>query len=127
MIEYTDSAAGFEPEHLQGFFVGWRNPPNPERHAEILRGSAHVVLARDGARVVGFITAISDGVLSACIPLLEVLPEYQGQGIGTELMQRLLAQVESLYMIDLSCDTELEPFYARFGFQVLPRGMGLRR
>ena len=39
------------------------------------------MLARDDAgRVVGFVTAISDGVLSAYIPLLEVLPEYQGAG-----------------------------------------------
>ena len=127
MIEYTESAAGVEPEHLAGFFVGWPSPPNAEEHLRLLHGSAHLVLARDGARVVGFITAISDGVLSACIPLLEVLPEYQGQGIGTELTQRLLARLEHIYMVDLSCDAELEPFYARFGFQVLPRGMGLRR
>ena len=34
-------------------------------------GSAHIVLARDGRRVAGFVTALSDGVLSACDPELE--------------------------------------------------------
>lgn len=127
MVEYTTSLDDVRAENLGGFFVGWPSRPNAETHLDVLRGSAHVVLARDGDRVVGFITATSDGVLSACIPLLEVLPEYQGQGIGTELTERLLAQLAHLYMVDLSCDAELEPFYARFGFQVLPRGMGLRR
>jgi ribosomal protein S18 acetylase RimI-like enzyme len=127
MVEYSDSAAGVEPKQLQGFFVGWRNPPSPERHAEILRGSAHVVLARDGDAVVGFVTAISDGALSAFIPLLEVLPDHQGRGIGTELMRRMLARLDDLYMVDLCCDAELEPFYRRFGLITLDRGMGLRR
>jgi GNAT superfamily N-acetyltransferase len=127
MVEYTDSLENVRADDLSGFFVGWPAPPTADEHLRLLRGSAHVVLARDGTRVVGFVTAISDGVLSACIPLLEVVPGYQGQGIGTELMRRLLAELESLYMVDLSCDAELEPFYTRFGFQVLPRGMGLRR
>jgi len=127
MIEYTDSAAGVEPEHLQGFFVGWRNPPSPERHVGVLRGSAHVVIARDAETVVGFVTAISDGVLSAFIPVLEVLPEYQGRGIGTELMRRMLARLAHLQMVDLCCDAALEPFYERFGLVTWDRGMGLRR
>ena len=126
MIEYSDSLEGVEPPQLDGFFVGWPSPPSPERHLELLRGSAAVVLARDGDAVVGFVTAISDGVLSASIPLLEVLPAYQGRGIGSELVRRLLAALDGLYMIDLSCDAELEPFYARLGFRPLERGMGIR-
>ncbi|HKD95869.1 MAG TPA: GNAT family N-acetyltransferase, partial [Gaiellaceae bacterium] len=124
MIEYVDSADGVEARHLDGFFVGWPQPPSPERHLELLRGSDHVVLARDGERVVGFVTAISDGVLSAYVPLLEVVPEHQGRGIGSELMRRLLAQLENLYMVDLCCDADLEPFYRRLGLQTLDRGMG---
>jgi ribosomal protein S18 acetylase RimI-like enzyme len=92
-----------------------------------LRGSHALELALDGEAVVGFVTAISDGVMSAFIPLLEVLPEYQHQRIGSELVQRLLVQLEDLYMIDLCCDAELEPFYSSLGFQTLDRGMGIRR
>ena len=125
-IEYAEALDGVEPRHLQGFFVGWPSPPSPERHLEILRGSAAVVLARDGETVVGFVNAISDGVLSAYIPLLEVLPAHQGRGIGSELVRRLVARLESLYMVDLCCDAELEPFYLRLGFRTLDRGMGIR-
>lgn len=125
-VEYVESAAGVEPSQLEGFFVDWPSPPSAAKHLELLRGSDHVVLALDGERVVGFVNAISDGVVSAFIPLLEVLPEYQGRGIGSELMRRMLARLESLYMVDLCCDAALEPFYRRLGLHVWDRGMGLR-
>ena len=128
MIVYTDSLDGITPERLPGFFVGWPNPPSPATHRRILAGSDHRVLALDGADgpVVGFVTAISDGVLSAYVPLLEVVPDYQGRGIGKELTRRLLAQLDGLYMVDLSCDAELVPFYEALGMTRLDAAMGLR-
>jgi len=127
-VVYTTDVTGLSPAELGGFFVDWPSPPSAERHLEILRGSDHVVLARDGesGRVVGFITAISDGVLSAFIPLLEVLPEHQGQGIGSELVRRILGELEDFYMVDLVCDPELEGFYHRFEMTLLA-GMAVRR
>jgi GNAT superfamily N-acetyltransferase len=116
MITYQESLEGVRVEQLRGgFFVGWPNPPAPEAHYRILAGSAAIVLALNGDEVVGFITAISDGVCSAYIPLLEVLPAYQGQGVGTELVQRMLAKLKNYYMVDLLCDTDVQPFYARLG------------
>ena len=127
MVTYTDSAEAICAEQLGGFFVGWPRKLTPERHLDLLRGSHAMQLALAGDTVVGFVTAISDGVLSAFIPLLEVLPDYQHQGIGTELMTRVLAQLEGFYMVDLCCDAGLEPFYDALGFHVLDRGMGIRR
>lgn len=127
MVVYRHTTDGINSDQLRGFFVGWPVEPSPERHLELLRGSYAVELALDDDAVVGFVTAISDGVMSAFIPLLEVLPEYRRQGIGTELVQRLLGQLSDLYMIDLCCDADLEPFYSALGFQTLDRGMGMRR
>lgn len=116
MISYVDSADSISSEQLRGFFVGWPNPPSPETHLKILNGSAHIVLAIDSetGNVVGFITALTDGVIYAYISLLEVLPEYQGRGIGSELVKRMLDKLSDLYAIDILCDPELQPFYARF-------------
>jgi GNAT superfamily N-acetyltransferase len=125
-IAFSDDAAGLRSDQLAGFFVGWPEPPSAERHLELLRRADHVALALDGERVVGFATAISDGVLSAFVPLLEVLPEYQGRGIGTELMHRLLAELEGLYMVDLACDEALVPFYERLGLRRSDAAMGIR-
>jgi hypothetical protein len=62
----TDSVEELSPEQLRGFFVGWKEPLTPEEHLRLLRGSDAVVLARDEStgQVIGFITAITDGVLS---------------------------------------------------------------
>jgi len=128
MIVYTGSIEGITPERLEGFFVGWPNPPTPATHLKLLEGSDHVVLALDDrtGRVVGFITAVTDGVLSAYIPHLEVLPLYQRRGIGRELVRRVLERLEGLYAVDLSCDPEIQPFYLRCGMQPAV-GMCVRR
>ncbi len=121
MIIYTDSLDGMNADKLNGFFVGWSNPPTPETHLRILQGSSHIVLALDDktGQVVGFITAISDGVSAAYIPHLEVLPTHQQHGIGSELVKRMFDALRHIYMIDLTCDPELQPFYERFGMRPL--------
>ena len=113
MIEYLHSTEDITPAQLDGFFVGWPNPPTPDVHLRLLRNSDAVVLAQDTAtgQVVGFITAITDGVLAAYIPFLEVLPAYQHQGIGQTLVRRMLARLQDLYMIDLLCDADVQSFY----------------
>lgn len=125
MIRYTNSVEGIGPGSLIGFFVGWPNPLAPAKHLALLQGSTEVVLAIDEETksVVGFITAISDGVLSASIPLLEVLPEYQHRGIGTQLVGQMLERLNDFYMVDLQCDPELVSFYESVG---MTSGVGMR-
>jgi len=119
MIEYTCSVESIIPVQLQGFFAGWPHPPSPQTHLHLLQNSSRVALALDSetGKVVGFITAITDGVLSAHIPLLEVLPAYQHQGIGKILVETMLEQLRGLYMIDLLCDPDLQPFYQQLGMK----------
>lgn len=100
-----------------GFFEGWPAPPTAHEHLDLLRNSSHVSIAVDDGRVVAFANALSDGVLAAYIPLLEVLPEYRGRGIGTEIVRRLLDLVGHLYMVDVMCDADVAPFYERLGFR----------
>ncbi|MFC4062952.1 GNAT family N-acetyltransferase [Planomonospora corallina] len=126
MIRYTTDMDMIEADQLRGFFVGWPVPPSADKHLAVLRGSHRTVVAMDeSGRVVGFVNMISDGVLTAFIPWLEVLPEYQGQGIGTELVRRILAEAGDLYSVDLVCDPPLRPYYERLGMSPL-QGMGLR-
>ncbi len=114
MIAYLDSVQNLTIDSLAaGFFDGWPDAPSRETHVKILKQSDFVILAMDESteKVIGFITAITDGVLSAYIPLLEVLPQYRHQGIGNELTRRMLDQLSDFYMIDLSCDPSLQTFY----------------
>jgi len=99
-----------------GFFVGWPEHPDPVTHLAIIEGSYAAWLALDRERCVGFINALSDGVFYAYIPLLEVLPGYQGQGIGAELLRRMIETLENMYAIDIVCDESVASFYAARGF-----------
>jgi GNAT superfamily N-acetyltransferase len=116
VIEYSDDMASVEERMLSGFFVGWPRHPSAAQHLAVLRGSYRSVVAISDGRVVGFVNMISDGVLTAFIPWLEVLPSYQGQGIGAELMRRIVAGTEGLYSIDLVCDADLIQYYERLGW-----------
>ena len=124
-MTYTVGADQLSETMLSGFFVGWPHPPSPAQHLAILRGSSYVVTAESRGEVVGFINALSDGVMAAFIPLLEVRPDHQGQGIGSELVQRMLGLLSPLYSVDITCDADVAPFYERMGMQRLT-GMAWR-
>ncbi len=124
-IRITRDRSSLSADQLVGFFVGWPNPPTSTTLLQILTAAHVVSLAWSHDRIVGFVYAISDGVLSAYIPLLEVLPEHQGHGLGSRLVKDILAQLDDLYMIDLVCDPELEKFYKPHGFTMLA-GMARR-
>ncbi|MEO8210991.1 MAG: GNAT family N-acetyltransferase [bacterium] len=119
MIAYTDNVTEINHEMLKGFFAGWKTQPTPEKLLEIVKNSEHKIFAFDDEKkiVVGFINAISDKVLSAYIPLLEVLPDYQHRGIGSELVKRMLGKLKDYYMVDLVCDESLQNFYEKFGMK----------
>lgn len=126
-VRYTDDMSMLTADRLRGFFVGWPTAPSPQQHLAVLRGSHRAVVAIDEAtdEVVGFVTMISDGVLTAFVPWLEVLPSYQAHGIGSELVARILEGTEHFYSVDLVCDAPLQEYYKRFGMVPVP-GMTVR-
>ena len=116
-IRYQSTLEGIRPDNLGSHFEGWPNPPSPEAHLRILQGSDFFVLAiSPEEEVIGWISAISDGVSCAYIPHLGVLPDYQGMGIGAELVRQMLKEFGHLYMIDLVCDRDVSDFYVKQGF-----------
>ena len=118
MIVYSDDVRVLRPEQLTGgFFEGWPAPPSPELHLAHLQSAEMAAVAIDAEtrQVVGFATAVGDGLLVAFVPLLEVLPAYRHRGIGTALIRRLLERLEGRYSIDLVCDPEMIGFYERLG------------
>ena len=116
-IEYRTTAADVRWDQLDGFFVGWTVRPSAATLLDHLVRSYRCAIAVElnGDRVVGFATAISDGLLAASIPLVEVLPGWHERGIGTELMNVLLEQLKHLYMVDLACEEDVRPFYEKLG------------
>ncbi|MEA3076603.1 MAG: hypothetical protein QOF60_1511 [Actinomycetota bacterium] len=100
-IEYRTDPGGLRVDQVDGFFVGWQTRPSAATLLAHLDACYRCSIAVDtgGDRVVGFATAISDGVLFAFLPLLEVLPGWHGRGIGAELLTRLTEQLGGLYIV----------------------------
>jgi len=119
MIVYQDNLDNIIPEMLKGFFDGWKSFPTQKKHFELLQNSTHRIIAVDKGKnkVAGFINAISDGVLSAYIPFLEVIPLYKNQGIGSELVKRMFEKLKDFYMIDVVCDESVQAFYEKSGMK----------
>jgi predicted N-acetyltransferase YhbS len=78
--------------------------------------SALRVFAWKEARLVGAARAISDGVYHAMLCDVMVLPAYQGQGIGRELVQRILAELGGIKLLTTAAFGK-EGFYRRLGFR----------
>lgn len=75
--------------------------------------------------LIGYAEAVSNGVTDAYIQDVMVHPGRQRQGVGTQLMERMLAHLEQegVYMVSVIYGEEaLRPFYERFGFFTLLAG-----
>ena len=95
----------------------WSSAQKPELLHKALLSSHSLVTAWDGTKLVGLGNAISDGYLVVYYPHLLVLPEYQGRGIGTELMRRLMARYEGFHQHMLVADGRALDFYRKCGFE----------
>jgi GNAT superfamily N-acetyltransferase len=113
------------PEELDPFFVDWLARPAVATRRQLLAGSQLVITARDGERLAGFLTAITDGAMHALITLVEVLPSYQGQGLGSRMLHAALDSLGPLYQVVLVTDLQTVPFYEKQGFRQSP-GMVLQ-
>lgn len=110
-----------EPLYQLFLAVGWaqEDTTTPDMRANFnvgFLGSDHVVTAWDGDRLVGCVRVLSDGHFRSVIFDLAVLPEYQRQGIGRELVRRCRERyptAEWLVQTD-----EAKGFYERIGFAV---------
>jgi aralkylamine N-acetyltransferase len=71
----------------------------------------------EGCGLIGACRAITDGEYHAFVYDVAVRPEYQGRGIGKELMSRLLAELR-VWRVMLVADQQVQGFYEKFGFGV---------
>ena len=118
-IRYSTDKKDISGLIASNFFDGWPNKPTEEVLKKSIENADKVVLAIDPEKnqLVGYITALTDDVLAAYIPFLEVEKTYRNNGIGKTLVKKMLEQLDHLYMIDLVCDKELAGFYTEAGFE----------
>jgi ribosomal protein S18 acetylase RimI-like enzyme len=124
MIEYKINDQ-IIPDELDRFFQNWKSPPSKEIKDKLLDGSELIVTARENGKLLGFLTAISNGAMHALITLVEVLESHQGKGIGKHLLNLAISHFKGYYDIVLITDPDKGAFYKKLGFDEI-YGMHIR-
>ncbi|MBU2552514.1 MAG: GNAT family N-acetyltransferase [Proteobacteria bacterium] len=91
---------------------------------EAFEASYAVVYAFGADRLIGMARALCDGRYQAAVYDVVLLPEYQGRGLGREIMRRLLDQLPVRNVI-LYAAPGREGFYEKFGFRKMRTAMAI--
>ena len=123
MIKFTKESSVSIDDVLHLYqAVGWTNYTNqPQMLEQALSHSLTTYLARDGEEIVGLVRLVGDGFSSVFVQDLIVLPSYQRQGIGSNLMKEALADYKDAYQIQLTTEQTEKTlgFYRSLGFETL--------
>jgi GNAT superfamily N-acetyltransferase len=105
--------------------LGWNSLELTVDDAEnMCHQSWYVIYAFDEQQLVGMGRVISDGVVTGIICGVGVLPKYQSEGIGKEIMNRIIQHCERNRVIpQLMCVKNLESYYETLGFKKFSIGM----
>ena len=116
-ITYKDTKT-FEQKELQDLFlsVEWSSGHYPEKLVVAIKNSASVFTAWHDGKLVGLINALDDGIMTAYIHYLLVNPDYQGKGIGKELVRLISEKYKDYLRIVLIAYSGEVDFYKQLGF-----------
>jgi ribosomal protein S18 acetylase RimI-like enzyme len=93
-------------------------------HKHAFENSHTVTFVFDHDKLIGFGRAISDGVCQAAIYDIAVLPEYQGEKIGSTIVDSILKRIPECNFI-LYASPGKEIFYEKLNFRKMKTGMAL--
>lgn len=118
MITFSERK-DFDPTQLIRLYrqAPWAKDRTVEETRRMLEQTDLVLSAWDGDRLVGFGRVLTDYVYRASIWDVIVDANYQGQDIGTQIMQRILhhpalSRVELFWL----CTRDKQAFYEKLGF-----------
>ena len=123
-ITYTNQMSGEEYNELR-LSVDWK-PLTPGQAERGLAHTTFLLVARDGETAVGMGRVLFDYGYTAYLGDVIVRPDYQGKGIGTEIVNRLVtrtmeaAEEDDKIMFILGAAKGKERFYEKFGFRERP-------
>jgi len=101
----------------------------------VLKNSLYIMSVVHDGNVIGMGRIVGDGVIVCYIQDVIVLPKYQERGIGTAIMEHLIAHIKKIGFENTHIAVKLfaargkEEFYKKFGFYIRPnenRGAGMQ-
>lgn len=93
---------------------------------EALKNTLYSLCVYDNEKLIGYGRIIGDKTIFLYIHSVMVIPEYQGKGIGTGIMNELIKQIDEYKKVNPNIRTYLgaskgkESFYEKFGFVTRP-------
>ena len=101
--------------------VGWESYEK-DITKKALSNTIYSVSVYDDEKIIGFGRLIGDGICFIYIHDVMVVPEYQNKKIGTQIMNKLIDQINKIKIenpyvrVYLGASKDKEKFYERFGF-----------
>jgi ribosomal protein S18 acetylase RimI-like enzyme len=123
-IQFNDRPTDIDYIQLQHLFTitaFWAKSRSIEDLQIAVANSEPVISLWDAQTLIGFARATSDGIYRATIWDVIIHPDYQGQGLGSKLVETVLShpkmqRVERIYLTT----THQQTFYEKIGFQGNP-------
>ena len=95
----------------------WSSAEKPDQLIQALINSHSFITAWHNEKLVGLGNALSDGFLVVYYPHLIIHPDYQGQGIGKRILNKLQEKYGDFHQQILVADGKAIDFYERCGFE----------
>ena len=122
MIKYSEEKISVENFNCLNEKVGW-GKRDKIVVKEALDNTLYSITVYDDEKVIGYGRIIGDKTIFLYIQDIIVIPEYQGNKIGTEIMNLLLEKINEYKKINPAIRTYIGPslgresFYKKFGFK----------
>lgn len=134
MITWIENDLSYEVYYKLRESVGWSNF-SKEQATVALNNSRYNVVAYDNGQAIAMGRLVGDGLYYTIVDVI-VTPHYQGNKIGTCIMEKILNYVNTTtpsggrVSIQLISEKGKENFYEKLGFKRIPHescGFGMRK
>lgn len=97
--------------------VGWEERPLDVIAKAFKRSTYTFFIFDDGNNIIAFGRTMDDGHFYALLVDIVVDPDYQGQGLGTKIVNTLQEQVKEYFFVTLTSAPGKDEFYERIGWK----------
>jgi ribosomal protein S18 acetylase RimI-like enzyme len=91
----------------------------------VFTNSRYKCFAYDDTKIVGVGRALADGVDTSYLCDIAIHPQYQGYGLGKEIVKKLIDFSKEHNKLILYANIGKEPFYAKLGFAKMNTAMAI--